>query len=148
MLHLKEAKLILVNIYRTPGSKTIKFKAALELKDIDWPKVMECGKIDHMFEKFLNTLIRKCWEHIPNRKIPGTQKRSHIPVPQDRKNLMRKRARLRNKLAVTCDKNRHCTLAARIEGVEKNIQSHKAERQKEEEKAITTIKENIRYFFQ
>ncbi|KAK4324567.1 hypothetical protein Pmani_004778 [Petrolisthes manimaculis] len=234
MLHLKEVKLILVNIYRPPGSKTEKFKAALdsyfleqivlrptrgqnkldfvfansqelihsyeinqtalsdhklntlqiftkargsthctvgtiqqeglqalhfhhesikwdnlnaELKDIDWPKVMECGEIDHMLEKFLKSLIRKCWEHIPNRKIPGTRKRSHIP--QVRKNLMRKRASLWNKLAVTCDKNGQCTLAARIEGIEKKIiQSHKAERQKEEEKAINMIKENPRYFFQ
>ena len=118
-------------------------KINTEFAETDWNEVLNLNDIDSSTASLLNLLESVCSKYVP-RKLD--RKRSEIP--RDRKNLMRKRKRLRSKLIQNQNLTRLENIERQLIEIEANlVNSHEMESKRLEEQAVEKIKENPKVFY-
>ncbi|XP_076045873.1 uncharacterized protein LOC143028125 [Oratosquilla oratoria] len=128
------------------------------IKDIDWDEIRkEIGQSDWttLFqdkdtEGALDILQRRCFEICKTMVPPkptNTKKQRKI-IPRDRKNLMKRRIKLRVKFQKTIHLPTTTNIQSELEEIERKlIQSHKNQRAQEELRAISNIQINSKFFY-
>ena len=116
-----------------------------ELQDTDWQnQLAEPNDVDTL----LNTITSKCQEicakHIPKK---NTKKKRNI-IPRDRRIMMKRRQTLRTRLRRTTYQPAINRVKQLLEQLECDLKTLIEKEQKaEEEKAISNIKQNPKYFY-
>ena len=118
-----------------------------ELNSHDWKREFYSMETSEMTDRFIDICSSTAANHVPTRKRhPGGQPKSRIP--RDRKNLMRRRRRICTQLRKTTSEARRKKLKDESRDVEKRLQHSYRQSQKYcEEKAVSAIKKNSKYFF-
>ncbi|CAI9714774.1 protein mono-ADP-ribosyltransferase PARP14-like [Octopus vulgaris] len=112
-----------------------------QLQIIDWDLYLT-GPDKH--KKFLNKIEEICEKNVPLKKTKSTKK----PVPRERKILMCKRSRLRNKTSKLTSKHELQKVLDQIYRLEDNLKQHNdEERNNAEKRAIENIKKNPKCFY-
>ena len=96
---------------------------------------------DELYDELLRVVYESCERHIPKKK-----KLTRI-IPRDRRVLMRRRSRLQ-KQALRASETRKRKIAGQVEEIKKSLKAlvdTKLER--EEGRAVATVKRNTKYFF-
>lgn len=110
------------------------------ISNIDWQGEMNGLTASEMYELFTSKLLNICIPHVPGKR----PLKSHS-IPRDRKVLMRKRTKLIKRLPEAENRN---TIKQKLERIEMELaQSYEREAQQEEQRAISNIKANPKYFF-
>lgn len=119
-----------------------------DLADVNWESLMNNSdpEVQH------HTLMRKCLEitqkYVPQRRVSNKGPLSKGNIPRDRKLLMRKRTKLRNKLKVTTNLQATTQIENKIIAIEEELkQSIEMEGKKKEMQAVACIKNNPKYFY-
>ena len=114
-----------------------------KLTEVEWKKELENRSTHEIHQFLLQTLLKSCLDIVPRR----TERRKSI-IPRERRILMRRRGKLRKQI-LYCNSRSTVKLSEEILKIEHKIQdSHISERKKQEEMAISKIKDNPRYFYQ
>ena len=116
-----------------------------EINDINWENRFLNNSLDDNFNIFHREILQIAKRHIPKKK---TQNRNRPKIPNDRRALTRKRAKL-NKRKV---RSRNQSQIARLEQIIIDIgnairASHENQKLAEEARAIACIKTNPKYFY-
>ena len=113
--------------------------------NIDWDSVFQDLNPDTMHEILLTKIIKISKETIPLRK--GGAKRNRV-IPRDRRLLMKKRTKVTKQLSRATARATKDRLGRRLTELEQGLAaSHREECQRNEERAIATIKLNPKYFY-
>ena len=117
-----------------------------EITAIEWDAELQNQLPDQMLDKIMMIIISICERHIPIKK--SVQKSSMSKIPRDRRNLMRKRKRLNDKLKSDTSSIRRSNIEAKLTNIEIQLQqSYKNTLLQNEKRAIDAIKSNPKYFF-
>ena len=116
-----------------------------ELGDIDWKFILEHGDVNNKYAIFLLHLTEICVKYVPLKK----SKRKASLKPRDRKNLMRKRKKLRSNLLFTRNSSRLASIEISLSEIEHQlISSHEQELPRDEMRIINKMKrKNPKPFF-
>ena len=108
-------------------------------ENTDWNEMDEHNSTENKLAFLLEKIESVCSVYIPKRRKSNTKKQC---IPKDRKILMRKRTKIRNKIKT------NPMLVSELESIEnKIILSIKNEKAKKEITALESMKENPKYFF-
>lgn len=111
-----------------------------EISNIDWQEEMNGQTSSEMYKLFTSKLLNICISNIPRKR----QLKSYS-IPRDRRVLIRKRTKLNKRLHE--DQNRN-TVKQKLEQIEMELaQSYERESKSEEQRAISNIKVNPKYFY-
>ena len=112
----------------------------------DWHREFKGKKNSDMMETLLLVCYTIAKEIVPKKKRCETRKQSSIP--RERRNLMRRRARINKQLAGNINANKRCHLEKESIDIEKKLQaSYRNEKKERETRACEAIKVNSKYFF-
>ena len=100
-----------------------------------------------MLEKFIQVCFNYCEECVPEKN--GVRKKgAKSKIPRDRYNLMRRRRRINVQLRKTRSESRRGKLKLEARNIEKELQkSYRRSREHNEDKAVGTIKCNVKFFY-
>ena len=114
-----------------------------ELSATDWDGIFGSGNLEIDYKKFSDTLFNICTSNVPKKRARKKKTR----IPRDRKILMQRRSRIEKQLVRAWGRNR-ARLIERHNQIEEQLKlSHLAEIRMKEEKAISTIGKDDKYFF-
>ena len=115
-----------------------------DLSTVDWLSRMAGLSVEEKYNFIMTETLAICRVHVPKRR-PYSRKQN---IPRDRRLLMRKRKRLRNKINNTQNTNNINLMEEKILKIESDIKlSLDRERATEEQKAAQAIQRNPKYFF-
>ena len=115
-----------------------------KINEINWENRFLNKPLDENFSIFREEILRITEEHVPKKKV----KMRHPKIPDDRRALMRKRAKFRRKIARSHSQSQITRFKQHIANIEVALKaSHETERLAEENRAIECIKTNPKYFF-
>ena len=114
-----------------------------ELYAIDWTSCVDQSP-DNILKYIESNLMSICLKNIRKK---GSKSQISI-IPRDRRILMRRRGRISEQLIRGVNEEQAESLYRRIEIIEDQLlESHRKEEKDKEEKAISTIRSNSKYFF-
>ena len=118
---------------------------SMEIESQDWDSLFHGLNVDEMLE----VMITKCKDSIShNAPLRGRRAMSKSIPPRHRRVLMRKRTKLRKNLKETTHPIRRHSILAKLTEIELKMQeSYKAQRENEENRAVSAIKTNSKYFY-
>ncbi len=110
-----------------------------EIRNTDWHKEMEGKTSNDMYQLFNTRILNICLANIPKKKQP-----KRYSIPRDRRILIRKRTKMNRRLQERGDNATKQKLA----GIERDMaKSYQKEAETEEQKAVSNIRRNPKYFF-
>ena len=110
-----------------------------ELGNIDWKVDLERGDVNNKYAIFLTHLTEICVKYVPLKK----SKTKASLIPRDRKNLMRKRKKLRSNLLSTRNSSRLASIERSLSEIEQQlISSHEEELHRDEMRVINKMRKN------
>ena len=117
-----------------------------DLMNFDWSAEFRALSIENMMNRFLEVCVSISKDHVPlRRNRKGTSKSN---IPRDRKNFMRRHFRINKQLAKSICGNKSNRLKKELVDIEKTLKkSYENDRKYSENKAVTAIKKNSKYFF-
>ena len=116
-----------------------------EINEIDWENRFSNNSVDANFSTFHSEILRIAKRHVPKKK---TQNRNRPKIPDDRRALMRKRAKLNQKMVRSRNQSQKARLEQLIANIENALRlSHQREKLADEARAIARIKTNPKYFY-
>ena len=114
-----------------------------EFAATDWGHLFTDRNIDQMYDLMVVKITEICTKHVPIKK-PKSGNR----IPRDRRVLMRNRGNVKNRLLKSTCSAAIERLKLKLNDLElKLVESHTAERLREEREAVDRIKENPKFFF-
>ena len=117
-----------------------------DLNNHNWETMFSERSIDENLESFYSTCYKICLKYTPFRKDASTSKVNHIS--KLRYNLLRRRKRINKYLRIKLPPSRTLKLNRELIEIEKSLQlSYKNSAAFREEKAITAIKSNPKFFY-
>ena len=124
-------------------------KISEELSAYNWDK--EFHKSDNhssMIDKFCEICYTVCKKYVPIKK-PKSSYNNKIRIPRHRKNLMRRRTKIKKQMKQNkIPKRRRTKLKHELIEIEMALQSdYCSQRKKQEEQAVSAIKTNSKHFF-
>ena len=129
-------------------SEDVKWESIEEdLAKVDWSDVFSSLDPTQMLTKMLEVCADISTKHVPHRKTtPQSKKRNQIP--RTRRILMRRRCKVNKQLCTANSESRREKLIAEARSIEVKLQnSHRAEKNEMEHRAVSAIKRNSKYFF-
>ena len=116
-----------------------------EINDINWEDRFSNNSLDDNFSIFQRELFQIAQRHIPKKK---TQNRNRQKIPDDRRALIRKRAKINKKKVRSRNQSQIARLEQILVGIGNAIRvSHENGKLAEEARAIACIKTNPKYFY-
>ena len=116
-----------------------------KFNDFDWKKQLDGKESSEMLEIILSVCYNIVKDMVP-KKVKRRNQKSRIP--RERKNLMRRRARINRQLANKINSSKRHRLEKECIDIEMKLQSSYRNESKEREKrACEAIKVNSKYFF-
>jgi len=117
----------------------------MDLRNYNWVLEFRQCNPKEMLDRFINVCCSISKEHVPLRR---NSKKSAHNIPRNRRILMRKRCRINRQLVKTTSQNRKYKLQNEAKDIEKELrQCYEDDREHKEQKAISAIKKNSKYFF-
>ena len=115
-----------------------------KINEIDWENHFLNNPLHENLNFFYQEILNIAREQVPKKKI----KKKYPKIPDDRRALMRKRAKFRKKIAMSRNQPQITRLKQLIANIEGALRvSHENERLANENRAIECIKTNPKYFF-
>ena len=116
-----------------------------ELEMHEWKEELSTLSPTDMMKTFTQICLHAAQKHVPKRKL---KHKNVSKIPRDRKILMRRRSTINKHLANKPSDARREKLQKESAEIERKLQaSYKSERHAMEEKAVSAIKKNQKYFF-
>ena len=113
--------------------------------DTDWDTIFNGLSPDQIYALFYEKILATCEKHVPKRKENAANKRG---IPRDRRILMRQRSRVTKKIRVARSDSTRDRLKRKVVELEEKLrESHREERRRDEERAVSVIKTNPKYFY-
>lgn len=119
----------------------------MELAEHDWEYEFRSLTPNQMLATFLDVCFDISKKHTPLKKRFKAHQ-STSTIPRDRKNLMRRRSRINYQLLKAPSEGRRQKLREEAKNIERSLKhSYDNDRKQNEEKAVSAIRKNIKYFF-
>ena len=114
------------------------------ISQTDWDHLFANLSVTEMLDK-----VMEVCEHAVSDNSPTKPRRKRAnPIPRERKILMRKRNKLRKQLLFTERERTESNIKAKLVDIERDLQiSYRMQEDYEEEKAVSAIKNNPKYFY-
>ena len=118
-----------------------------ELRQTEWRAEFRSLDLHQMLGRFLEICIEVSEKYVPKRKVNCSSK-TKSQIPRERKNLMRKRRRIKIQLQKITSEARRRKLKMDAKEVEiQLLKSYQKSQMDCETKAVNSIKKNPKYFF-
>ena len=115
-----------------------------DLAGVDWMRELQDLSVEDKYDFILTKCLEICVRYVPERRFNRRKK----GVPRDRRVLMRKRRRIRQKINKSSNRNNVASMQDKISRIEAQLKaSLDKERADEEHQAVTRVKTNPKYFF-
>ena len=124
-------------------------KISEELSAYNWDKELPiCDTHATMIDKFCEICYKICKKYVPAKK-PKNSHNSKLKIPRHRRNLMRRRTKIKKQMKQKRIRTRRRTkLKHELIEIEMALQSdYCSQRKKQEEQAVSAIKNNSKHFF-
>ena len=111
----------------------------------DWDGAFMNLSTDEILRVLQQIILTISQEYVPMKRKHTKQART---IPRDRRLLMKKRTKITRQLSRATGPGTRERLMARLAELEKDLaESHRAERQRDENRAVASIKTNPKYFY-
>ncbi|XP_069184308.1 uncharacterized protein [Procambarus clarkii] len=114
-----------------------------DFTEINWEEQLENANLNQCLENISSVALKICSNRIPLRK-----RRKRCRLERERRSLYRRRKRITEQRSRTLSQERRKRLGREIETIELKLQeSYKTQERQREQKAVSEIEKNQKYFF-